>query len=228
MFVICAGAAKGLVEGLRDRFERETGVTIDATFGAVGALKETLLAGAPCDAIGLTQRMLEQLARDGLVVADTIVPLGRVYTGVAVRVGDVDPSIGSPDGLRDALAAATSVYFPDPERATAGIHFMRVLDALGVRDAMAPKLRPYPNGATAMAALASATEARPIGCTQVTEIVYAQGVRLVGKLPQAFELATVYAMAVATRAAQPALARRFIALATGPESEGLRRSGGFE
>jgi molybdate transport system substrate-binding protein len=228
MVVLCAGAAKGLVEALRDRFERESGATIDATFGAVGALKETFLAGAPCDAIALTQRMLEELAREGHVVADTVVPLGRVYTGVAVRAGDADPPIGSPDGMRDALAAATSVYFPDPDRATAGIHFMRVLDALGVRDALAPKLRPYPNGATAMAALASAADARPIGCTQVTEIVYTQGVRLVGRLPQAFELATVYAMAVATRAARPSLARRFIALATGPQSEALRRSGGFE
>jgi molybdate transport system substrate-binding protein len=151
-----------------------------------------------------------------------------VRTGIAVRSGDPAPEVGSPEALRTALLAADAVYFPDPERATAGIHFARVLRELGIADAMRERLRPFPNGATAMRELAAATSARPIGCTQHTEILYTPGVRLVAALPREFELATPYTAAVSARSADAALARRFVDLLAGPAAQPLRASGGFE
>jgi molybdate transport system substrate-binding protein len=226
--LISAGAAKGLVEALRERFLRDTGATIDGTFGAVGAMMDKLRSGAPCDAIILTQALLDELAREGRVEAPTIAPLGRVYTGVALRSRDQAIAVDSPAALREALLGATSVYFPDPQKATAGIHFMSVLDRLEIRATLGSRLRAFPNGATAMVSLAQAADARPIGCTQVTEILYTPDVKLVGKLPKAFELATVYSAAIASDAADPARAALFIALVAGDDTAALRRSGGFE
>ena len=68
------------------------------------------------------------------------------------------------------------------------------------------RLRPYPNGATAMRALAGARRTSPIGCTQVTEILNTPGVALVGPLPKQFELATVYTAGV--QRARPCRTRR--------------------
>jgi molybdate transport system substrate-binding protein len=226
--LISAGAAKGVIEALAGRFRDTQGATIAGEFGAVGAMKEKLLAGAPCDAIVLTQTLLDGLASGGHVRGDTIRPLGRVYTGIAVRTGDAMLAIDSEDALRESLRTATSVYFPDPDRATAGIHFTKVLEQLGLRDELAPRLRPLPNGATAMFALARALDARPIGCTQVSEIKYTPGVTLVGVLPKAFELVTLYSAAVCVRTANVKLAEHFVALVTGPGSRALRSAGGFE
>ncbi len=226
--LISAGAAKGLIDGLTGRFRETHDATIAGTFGAVGAMKEKLVAGAPCDAIVLTQALLETLASDGWVRKETIRPLGRVHTGIAARLGDPMPRIGSADDLRESLHAATSVYLPDPDQATAGIHFMKVLERLGLRGLLAARLKPFPNGATAMAELARAGDARPIGCTQVTEIKSTPGVILVGALPKGFELATLYSAAVCTRGDALMLAERFVALVTGPESQALRSAGGFE
>ena len=50
--------------------------------------------------------------------------------------------------------------------------------------------------ATAMRELAAAKGARPIGCTQVTEILNTPGVTLVGPLPEGCALATIYTGAV--------------------------------
>jgi molybdate transport system substrate-binding protein len=225
--LLCAGAAKGLVEALQPAFERESGATLHATFGAVGAMREKLDAGAPCDVLVLTRAMLDTLAHDGRVVADTIAPLGRVPTGIAVRAGEPLPAIADRAGLRASLAAARRIYFPDPERATAGIHFVKVLRELGLYDALAPRLAPFPSGAVAMRALADAPEPGLIGCTQVTEILYTSGVVLVGALPAGFELATPYAASVTTRARNVALARRLAAMLTGAEARTLRERGGF-
>ncbi|MFM7704069.1 MAG: ABC transporter substrate-binding protein, partial [Rubrivivax sp.] len=73
-----------------------------------------------------------------------------------------------------------------------------------------------------------AGSAAPIGCTQITEILYTPGVELVAPLPLRFELATVYTAAVSARAADVQTAERFVALLAGAESAGLRGQSGFE
>jgi len=226
--LLSAGAAKGLVEALQPAFRAPTGADVHGTFGAVGAIREQLLAGAPCDVLVLTQPMLDELARDGTIIGDTIARLGTVATGIAVRSGEVFPAIADRAQLRAALAAAQGLYCPDPERATAGIHFVKVLRQLDLYPGVASRLRSFPSGAIAMRELAQTEQAGLLGCTQVTEIRYTRGVDLVGTLPPGFELATVYSAAVCSNARQPELAQKLVALLTGPDAEPLRRAGGFE
>jgi GNAT superfamily N-acetyltransferase len=128
--------------------------------------------------------------------------------------------------LRAALLAADAIHFPDPQKATAGIHFTRVLAALGIADDVAARLRPHPNGMTAMRALAEA-EGHPVGCTQTTEIVATPGVSFVAPLPKEHELATVYTVALKAGMSNPA-ARAFALRLTGRESAAARTAAGFE
>jgi molybdate transport system substrate-binding protein len=226
--VLSGGAAQGVVSALAGEFRAATGYEIDGTFGAVGAMKEKLLGGAPADVLILTRALIDELADARHVVRDTAADLGRVRTGVAVRAGDPAPDVNSVEGLRTSLRAASAIYLPDPRRATAGIHFARVLDQLGLAAEVAGRLSTHPNGATAMRELARTAGARPIGVTQITEILNTPGVTLVGPLPREFELATVYTAAVCTRAAAPEAARRFVALLAGEARRALRARAGFE
>ncbi|MDP3082798.1 MAG: substrate-binding domain-containing protein, partial [Rubrivivax sp.] len=124
--------------------------------------------------------------------------------------------------------AADAIYFPDPQRATAGIHFAAVMRELGIHDELAPRFRTFPSGAAAMREMAALNAPRLIGCTQVTEINYTDGVDLVGPLPARFELATGYSAAVSARADAPELAARFMQMLAGPAALALRQAGGFE
>ena len=225
--ILCAGAVQGIVKALQARFERETGATLQMRFGAVGAMKEALLAGEPCDVMIVTDAMVVALQSAGDLGIMPRAPLGRVRTGIAVRSGEALPGIASPEQLKAALLAASAVYFPDPQRATAGIHFASVLAQLRIADDLAARSRTFPNGATAMRELA-ASGPGAIGCTQITEILYTPGIALVGPLPDAFELATVYTAAHAAHAAQAMLAQRFIDLLAGPATRAMRAEGGFE
>jgi len=190
-------------------------------------MRDKLLAGTPADVLILTAALIAELTAGGHVVAGSAADLGVVRTAVAVRSTDASPPVGDADGLRAALLAADAIYFPDPTLATAGIHFAKVLDRLGIRDAVADRLRPHPNGATAMREMARA-RGRPIGCTQVTEILNTPGVTLVAPLPQAFELATTYTAGIATLAASPEPARRLIDLLSSAATKALRDRAGFE
>jgi len=226
--VLSAGAAQGLVAAMAPRFLADTGVALHTTFGAVGAIREKLFTGERCDVLILTDAMLDELAASGHVVAATRTALGEVLTGIGVRASDPLPDIKDRAALGRSLRAATDIFLPDPQRATAGIHFTRVLEQLGLYADVAPRLRPHPNGATAMRAMAQSSGATPIGCTQITEIKYADGVTLVGPLPKEFELATVYSIGVCASAQQLELAGRFARLLSGPGAETARVQAGFE
>ena len=229
--LLSAGAAKGLALALQERFTAQTGAVIEGRYGAVGAMQEALFAaagqGTPVDVLLVTQSMVDALIKKGHLLASPQACLGRVYTGIAVKQGEPVPDVADADALKAALLAASGVYFPDPARATAGIHFAKVLQSLGVAKVLSRRLHTFPNGASAMAALAANPEAGGIGCTQVTEINYTAGVRLVAALPTAFELATEYTAAVCARSLQPQLAAQFVALLCSDEAAGLRQAGGF-
>ncbi len=226
--LLSGGAAHGLVSAVTSAFEAATGDTIEGTYGAVGALEEKLAAGAPADVVILTQKMVAALAAQGLVVSGSAVDIGAVHAAIAVRTGDPVPPIGDAPSLKATLEAADAIYFPDPEKATAGIHFARVLKRMGVADQLRGKLRTFPNGAMAMAALAAHVGGRPIGSTQATEIIGRPGIALAGRLPHEFELATIYTAAVTTRAASPENAGRLLAVLTSLEAAAVRKACGFE
>jgi molybdate transport system substrate-binding protein len=78
-----------------------------------------------------------------------------------------------------------------------------------------------------MDALAASTDDRPIGCTQVTEILATPGLILAGVLPPEFELSTVYTLGVTTSAAHLEAARKFAAMLTAAEAKRLRERVGF-
>ena len=190
-------------------------------------MKDRFLTGEACDVIILTEALIGQLTGSGQAVAGSARALGAVKTGIAVKAGGLVPDVGDPAALKAALLQANGIYFPDPVRATAGIHFMKVLKALGIDETVADRLRPFANGATAMREMSQCPQLGLIGCTQVTEILYTPGIKLVAALPREFELATVYTAAVGTAARHPALATALIDLLSGADTAILRRTAGF-
>lgn len=225
--VFGGGAAQGLVEELRASFESATGFAIDGVFSAVGAMRARIVAGEPADVVILTRALIAELARGGHATAESAADVGTVNTAVAVRRGDTLPPVGDAAQLRSALLAADAIHFPDPQQATAGIHFAKVLRDLGIWDELTDRLRPAPNGATAMRELAAATSRHPIGCTQATEILAAPGIVLVGPLPKGCALASIYTAAIGAQTQVPAEAARLVALLTGDAGRASRRRLGF-
>ncbi|HEX8168404.1 MAG TPA: substrate-binding domain-containing protein [Beijerinckiaceae bacterium] len=225
--LLSGGAAQGLVAALAPGFEAETGCRLEGEFGAVGAMAAKLRAGGPADLLILTAALIAELEREGHAVSGSAADVGVVQTAVAVRAGDQAPPVADAEDLRTALLAADEIYFPDPQQATAGIHFAKVLRSLGVWEEPGSRLKAFPNGAAAMRALAASTGARPIGCTQATEILGTPGVALAGPLPPGCGLATTYTAAVCARASLPEQASRFVALLTAASSRESRRRAGF-
>ncbi len=225
--LLSGGAAQGVVQSMQDQL-LAAGLHIAGRFGAVGAMNTALLDGAPCDAVILTAKLVRALQESGHVISGSQQPLGNVETGIAVLPGQPRPDVSTPEALKAALLKAPAIYFPDPARATAGIHFASVLDRLGIADEVRARLRTFPNGLAAMGELVKDALPWAMGCTQVTEIRYTSGMDYVGSLPAGYELITEYVAGVCSQTRQPEAAERFIALVAGPQASAERRRLGFD
>ena len=173
------------------------------------------------------QRWSMRSKRKGLSSRNSIRPVGAVETALAVRAYDSVAPVVDTGVLSQTLLMADAIFVPDTVSSTAGAHVMKVLRQLGITERVASRLKVFPNGATAMRNLAVSDAARPIGCTQATEIIATPGLQLVGALPGEFALKTIYTAAIAARAANPAIARSFVDLLVDREQLPLRARAGF-
>ena len=224
MNILSAGAARALLKSLAAL----EGIAFSGEFSAVGAMRERLAEGAACDIIVLTEKMIAELAAKGVVDAQSVVPLGKVRTGVAVPNTAPLASVDTAAALKQLVANASRIYFPDPERATAGIHFMKVLVELGLAESHRARFATFANGATAMRAMADAGDVHAVGVTQCSEILYTEGVRRVGALPHEFELVTMYSAAITQQARHVTEASQLLGALVATRSAALRAAAGFE
>ena len=190
------------LEELAPAFEQSTGHRLRANFDTVGALRDRVLAGENPDVVLLSQPALEALASGGRLVAASRRDIGRTGVALAAAVGAPALDISTPEKLRAVLLATPSLAYADPARgATAGTHFRKVLEQLGIADAIAAHARVVPFGVDGVRAVADGEIA--LAVSMATEISANKRVRLVGNLPDPLQLWTVYGAAAVTRADGP-------------------------
>jgi molybdate transport system substrate-binding protein len=224
--VISAAAVQLPVQALAKDYEAATGNHVVFEFSTGGGVEKAVRGGAKPDLVINAAERLKSLGAAGLVSPAAIRSLGSVRMGVAVRKGAPMPDLRSAEGFRASLLAASSVSYADPARgATSGAHFAKVLERLGVQDAMRGKSRMVADGLDVMKQVA-AGEAE-LGVTQISEIVHGGPDLLAGPLPDALQLVSTYSIAPTDSNPKAAVAG-FIELLSSPAGHARFRDSGFE
>src|SRR5262252_10339898 len=93
--VFSAGAVEpGLVRAI-EAFKRASGDTVKVEFNTAPQLAKRLAAGDVADVLIAPPAALDQQAKDGKVVADGRITVGRVGAGVVMRAGLPIPDIST-------------------------------------------------------------------------------------------------------------------------------------
>ncbi len=224
--VLDAGATDPTLGAVAGTFQARSGWSVKLSHGPVGALRDRILSGEPADVAIVTPAVLEQLDARKALLPGSRVDLGRVGGGIAVRAGAPRPVIRSAEALRQALLDAEEIYYPNPEKATAGAWFLQVADRLGVGDQVRMKAHTAADGRAAMRLMLRST-ARAIGFTQESEIRAVKGVVLVGPYPADLQQLTTYSGVVLARAAHPRQAREFLRFLRSRRVQDRFRAAGF-
>ena len=227
LVVFCPGAVRGVVTELAREYERDSGNTVKFEFGTAGGLQKRAAAGDAADVVIVTAGGLDELAKQGKAVASSKRNVGKVGVGVAVRAGAPKPDISTPESFRETMLHARSVMYADPALGgQSGIHVARVFERLGIAADMKSKTNLRPGAPQGLAEVAKGDI--EIGLGQVSEIVAAKGVTLVGPLPPALQNTLTFAAGRMTNARDREAADRFIAFLVSPQARGRFAGAGFD
>ena len=184
--ILAAGAVQGAIVELEPTIAAATGFKLAVTFDTVGAQRDRVLAGEAADVVILRAAGVAALETAGKVAPGVAVDLGSVAVSLLVRKGATVPDLSSPQALKTALLAASSIAHADPARgATAGSHFARVLQQLAIADQVKPRVTVLAFGGDVIEAVAKGRF--EIGVSQSSEIVAHPGVTLAGPLPPPYD-----------------------------------------
>ena len=224
--VLTAGAMKAVIQELLPEFERRTGHKVILDNGTAGALAKRIGDGEAFDLAVITPRVIDDLTAAGKITSGSKIDVAKVGIGVAVKDGAPLPNIATTDAFKATLLAAKSVAYIDPKGGgSSGIYFDKLLERLGIADAVRAKAKLKQGGY--VADLVASGEAE-IAVHQISEIVPVKGVTLVGPLPTDVQNITTYTAGLSASARDAAAAKALIDTIAGPAATAVLKVKGME
>jgi len=223
--VLSSGAPKEALMALTPEFEKLTGHSVKYSFIVISAIRQRLDAGEIPDLVITTVPDILAYVKAGKIRADGWATLGSVGVVVIVKEGAPVPDISSPQTFRDALLKARAIVHATPTATPSGAHMAKVIEQLGITDAIREKVlhRPALEGGVELVANGEAE----IGIYPASEVAHVKGVRQVGPLPQALQLTLVYGAAVMTGNATPEPALALVKFLSDPANHIQWTQAGF-
>lgn len=165
--------------------------------------------GEVFDLVFLSEQALERLEAAGALQPARRVDLVRSGVAVAVRAGAPAPALNDADAVRAAVAAAPSVGI---STGPSGVALRALFSAWGLDERLLQTLVEAPPGVPVGRLVAQGQVA--LGFQQLSELMHLEGLQVLGPLPPAIQIETVFSGAVgrgSTQAAAAALALQHLA-----------------
>jgi molybdate transport system substrate-binding protein len=208
--VLAAYPLKPVIDELGPQFERATGHKLAIQYGLPAALKRQIEAGETFDLAVLGTPAIDDLIKQGKIVAGARADIARDGMGVAVRAGAPKPDISSVEAFKRALLNAKSISYVK-EGAT-GVHLANLLERFGIAEEMKGKTKLHDSPARAIQAVADG-EAE-LGFVLITLILPVRGAEVAGPFPPELQSYVVFAAGVGTGAQQAEAAKALVNLLT--------------
>lgn len=225
--VMTSGAFTAAYFELIPQLERATKGTIVTAATSMGtgpdSIPSRLQRGEAADVVIVADAVLDQLIKDGTVVADSRVYLARSGIGMAVRAGARKPDISSVDALKRTLLEAKSIAY---SASVSGLYVSTELfQRLGIADQVMGKSRRIDR--ERVGAVVARGEAE-IGFQQMSELLPVPGIAHITPLPPEVQKVSVFSAGVAASATDPDMARSVIGFLASPEAAPAIRESGLE
>lgn len=191
--VYAAAVVKEPLTAIAADYEKSTGNKVTLIFDTAGATEQRFRADPDAALLITTSPLIGKAETSGALKDGSTTILGSTVAGVAVTPGSPKPDVSTPEKLKAALLAAKRIAVSDPSRgATVGTHFMKVIDALGVKDQVMRKITFAPDGLATMRLVVQGTV--DLGVSQSSEIMQASRDLMAGPFPKDFALVTEFSL----------------------------------
>ena len=220
--LIGATPMTAVIKELGSQFERDTGHKLVTKFVSGPVVKQEIDAGETFDVAVSITPVIDELIKEGKIVAGTRADVAYAGVGVGVRAGAPKPDISSVEAFKRALLNAKSVAHS--AEGASGTYFKGLLERLGIAEEMKPKLRPMPSDRIAQAVPSG--EAEMIVVTM--SVIVGYGAQLVGPVPSELQFYNRFAAGVSASAKEAEAAKALIKFLTSPAAVAVIKAKGME
>ncbi|MBX3659026.1 MAG: substrate-binding domain-containing protein [Ramlibacter sp.] len=224
---ISSMATRLLLADLSSAFEAASGcrVMIESVGGVDAARR--VQAGEVFDLVFLASDAIDKLIASGYLLPGSRADLVRSGVAVAVRAGAPRPDISTEEAVRAAVRAAPSISY---STGPSGVALARLFERWGLAQELAGRMVQAPPGVPVGSLVARGEVA--LGFQQLSELKHLEGITVVGPLPPAIQITTVFSAGVhASVAAGSAQARQVQALLqamTSSQADPIKQRQGME
>jgi molybdate transport system substrate-binding protein len=224
---ISSMATRQVLLELGSAFEQRAACAVAfESVGGVDAAKR-VAAGEAFDLVVLASDAIDKLIAAGHLRAGSRVDLVRSGVAVAVRAGAPVPDIGSEDALKHAVLAARSVSC---STGPSGVALAKLFERWGIAQEIQGRMVQAPPGVP-VGTLVARGEVE-LGFQQLSELIHVEGITLVGGMPPAVEIITVFSaglpVGLASDSPQAARVRALLDFMTSHEAQAAKRRQGME
>jgi len=207
---------------LAGRFDRATGHETRAVFDGGINVSARIAGGEVVDAVVMSADAIDEMARGGHIAPGGRTDLALSSIGCAVRAGAAQPALACEGDFIALLRSARSIAY---STGPSGVHLMKVVERLGLADALAGRLRQVrgePAGATV------ARGECDLAFQQMSELLPVAGIDIVGVLPDAVQKTTRFSIGLHAAAPEPEATRALIRFLASAEAAPVVREKGMQ
>lgn len=218
--VFCTIGMRAVLDAVAPAYAQASGVPVARVYDSSVALMRRIAEGESGDVAVFTAGAIDDLIAQGKVSART--DLSRSFVGIAVAKGAPKPDIGTPEKFKQVMLDAKSIAHS--KTGASGLYFVSLTERLGIADAIRVKAK-IQDGIVGEVTARGEAE---IAVQQISELMQAEGVDIVGPLPDALQSITVFSAGVFAASKQPEAARAFVAHLASPAVAPVIRLKGLE
>ncbi|MBL0428126.1 substrate-binding domain-containing protein [Ramlibacter alkalitolerans] len=220
---ISSMATRQVLNELAQAYGQRTGhkVVVESVGGVDAARR--VAAGERFDFVVLAADAIDKLLAGGQAVAGSRVDLVESGVAIAVKEGAPRADISSEEALRRAVLAAETVgYSTGPS----GVALVKLFERWDIAQDLQGRLVQAPPGVPVGALVARGDVA--LGFQQLSELIHLEGITILGPMPLAVQINTIFAGALCATSQQPDAVRALLAFMASPDAAAPKRRNGME
>ncbi len=218
---------RSAAEELFARFEKASGHKLSVTWGTAPMLVKRIEGGETADVLILSRAGIDALIKQNKIAPGSDITLAGSGVAIAVKAGAPKPDISTAEALKRTLLAAKSIAYSEPSAGGAsGVYFAKLLERMGIAEAMKPKTK-YPPAGGFSAALLMTGEAE-LAVQQKPELLHVAGAEIVGFLPGDLNMVTEFAAGIMLGSKNADAAKALIGSLRTPEAAAVLRGKGLD
>jgi molybdate transport system substrate-binding protein len=221
--LVSSMATRDVLGELIAQYQNTTAQPVSATAAGGVDVAKRVRGGEAVDVVVLASDVIDKLIAEGKLLAGSRVDIVQSGVGIAGRAGAPHPDISTEGALQRAVSAARTVSY---STGPSGVYLEKMFARWGILETLRSRIVVPPPGVPVASLVASG--AAELGFQQLSELLNRPGIDVIGPLPQAIQMLTIFSGGISVTCARADVARALLRSLAAPAAAAVKQRYGMD